>query len=116
MRFSVNHSKNFSFIFVSIILKAIHNKDYSVVKTFKAGQLAFFYFRREMQNPKHKKSRLKKGSFTNLKYLTILFFSFYIYSDFDVFADHPFCRIGFGSSEFNSPVCSVHREFSLNCR
>ncbi len=43
MRFSVNHSKNFYFIFVSIILKAIHNKDYSVVKTFKAGQLAFFY-------------------------------------------------------------------------
>ncbi len=27
----------FSFIFVSIILKAIHNKDYSVVKTFSAS-------------------------------------------------------------------------------
>ena len=27
-------------------MKANHNKDYSVVKTFKAGQLAFFYYRR----------------------------------------------------------------------
>ncbi len=25
-------------------MKANHNKDYSVVKTFKAGQLAFFIF------------------------------------------------------------------------
>jgi len=26
-----------------LVLKANHNKDYSVVKTFKAGQLAFFH-------------------------------------------------------------------------
>ncbi len=28
------------------LLKANHNKDYSVVKTCKAGQLAFFYLMR----------------------------------------------------------------------
>src|SRR5690606_21454386 len=27
-----------------LLLKANHNKDYSVVKTFKAGQLAFFFY------------------------------------------------------------------------
>jgi hypothetical protein len=29
--------------FVKQIFRANHNKDYSVVKTFEAGQLAFFY-------------------------------------------------------------------------
>ena len=28
----------------NFMLKANHNKDYSVVKTFKAAQVAFFYF------------------------------------------------------------------------
>ncbi len=39
MRFSVNQLINISPIFVSIILKAIHNKDYSVVKTFSASTI-----------------------------------------------------------------------------
>jgi len=33
-------------------MKANHNKDYSVVKTFKAGQLAFFYFSAIQLHPK----------------------------------------------------------------
>jgi hypothetical protein len=32
----------YSFLYIFIILKANHNKDYSVVKTFKAAQVAFF--------------------------------------------------------------------------
>ena len=32
------------FYFCGTNLKANHNKDYSVVKTFKAGQLAFFLY------------------------------------------------------------------------
>lgn len=39
MVFRISNKKTF-YIFD---LKAIHNKDYSVVKTFKAGQLAFFF-------------------------------------------------------------------------
>ncbi len=32
-------------------MKAIHNKDYSVVKTFKAGELAFFHFKNVILAP-----------------------------------------------------------------
>jgi hypothetical protein len=32
------------FIFFTYLTVAIHNKDYSVVKTFKAAQVAFFFY------------------------------------------------------------------------
>ena len=46
------------FFILHLHSKAIHNKDYSVVKTFKAGQLAFFYYLNRT-----KKSTLSSGFF-----------------------------------------------------
>lgn len=38
---------------------------------------------------------------------------FYINSDLNIFTDHPFSRISFSSSEFNSPICTVYCKFSF---